>query len=125
MRARYFLCAVSLTCGLLALAGCGKSSDSNTNSSTNNGGPAIAVDGGARPGTTVALDKGRAGVLFKDAVLFEPPEGEQRPPDRTMGGKNVAGIFEEIAGKDGQSGLWDRIRLTTADGKTIRYTAVF
>ncbi len=40
-------------------------------------------------------------LLFKDAVLTEPPDGEQRPPDRTFAGKNVAAIFEQISGADG------------------------
>ena len=62
-------------------------------------------------------------MSFKDAVLFDPPEGEQRPPDRTAAGKNVGALFEEIAGQEGAPGLWDRIALTTPDGKRLRYTA--
>jgi peptidyl-prolyl cis-trans isomerase B (cyclophilin B) len=60
---------------------------------------------------------------FKDAVVFEPPDGEKRPPDRTFAGKNVAALFEEIAGQEGVPGLWDKIALTTPDGKYRRCTA--
>jgi len=62
-------------------------------------------------------------VPFKDAVLFEPPDGEMCPPDKTVAGKNVASMFEEIAGQEGAPGLWDKIALTTSDGKRVRYTA--
>jgi peptidyl-prolyl cis-trans isomerase B (cyclophilin B) len=61
---------------------------------------------------------------FKDAVLFEPPEGEQRPPDKTVAGKNVGALFETIAGQDGAPGLWDRIAITIREGKRPRYTAL-
>jgi hypothetical protein len=80
--------------------------------------PAIAAQAsklGPEPGAT---------ILFKDAVLFEPPEGEQRPPDKTLAGKNVGALFEEIAGHDGAAGLWDTIPWTTAEGKRLRYTAL-
>jgi peptidyl-prolyl cis-trans isomerase B (cyclophilin B) len=83
--------------------------------------PALAVDAKkAEPNSPPTTD---AAAPFKDAVLFEPPDGEKRPPDRTAAGKNVAALFEAIAGQEGAPGLWDRIALTTPDGQCIRYAA--
>jgi peptidyl-prolyl cis-trans isomerase B (cyclophilin B) len=107
------------------LSGCGKNADSparNQGASNESKNPAAAVEAKtiepqSLPAPATVL------VPFKDAVLFEPPEGERRPPDKTVAGKNVGALFEEIAGQDGVAGLWDRIALTTPDGKPLRYTA--
>lgn len=60
---------------------------------------------------------------FMDAVYLEPPEGQLRPPDKTKAGKNVAKIYEIIAGRDGVGGLWDQIKFASPDGKRINYVA--
>ncbi len=57
------------------------------------------------------------------AVLLDPVEGECRPPDLTVAGKNVGKIFEAIVGTETKKGLWDEIRFTTPEGKKVRYTA--
>lgn len=57
---------------------------------------------------------------FRDCVLLDPPDGELRPPDMTMGGKSVPKMFVAIS-TDG--GLWDSIAFQTAEGKKIRYSA--
>jgi peptidyl-prolyl cis-trans isomerase B (cyclophilin B) len=60
---------------------------------------------------------------FLEAVSLDPPEGQLRPPDKTKAGKNVAKLYEKIAGRDGAGGLWDKIRFTSANKKT-NYTAI-
>lgn len=62
-------------------------------------------------------------VPFRDATLAEPPERAKRPPDMTSAGKNVGKMYEQIAGLNGNDGLWDQIRFVTAEGKRIRYSA--
>jgi cyclophilin family peptidyl-prolyl cis-trans isomerase len=106
----------------ILISGCGKNADKQADpaDAAANAKPAIpAQANAAKPGDL----PGSGLVPFKDAALFEPPEGEQRPPDRTMAGKNVGALFEEIAGEEGSPGLWDRIAFTTADGKRVRYAA--
>jgi cyclophilin family peptidyl-prolyl cis-trans isomerase len=61
---------------------------------------------------------------FKDAVLLDPPDGQQRPPDLTFSGKNVARIFEAVAGPGNAGGLWDRVELSDAEGRRLKYTAI-
>ncbi len=62
------------------------------------------------------------GQTFLDATVAEPPDGELRPPDKTMAGKNVAKMYEQIAGPNGVGGLWDQITLLTPDGKKLKYS---
>jgi cyclophilin family peptidyl-prolyl cis-trans isomerase len=118
------LCAVGVC---ILQAGCGQNAEkqaANPRSGPGNGAtPAITSqqDGGTTPASgfpAISL------LPFKDAVLFEPPEGEQRPPDKTMAGKNVGALFEAIAGQDGSAGLWDKIALTTTDGRPLQYAAL-
>jgi peptidyl-prolyl cis-trans isomerase B (cyclophilin B) len=73
----------------------------------------------ARP----APSEDRLHQLFMDAVYLEPPEGQLRPPDKTKAGKNVAKVYETIAGRDGVGGLWDQIKFVSPDGKRINYVA--
>lgn len=64
------------------------------------------------------------GPRFAEAVIREPsPEGEARPPDATVTGKNVPALLHKIAGTKDADGLWDRIHFFTPEGKKIRYTA--
>jgi len=60
---------------------------------------------------------------FTEAVFLEPPEGQLRPPDQTKTGKNVAKLYETIAGRDGVGGLWDKVKFATPAGKRITYVA--
>src|SRR5688572_25134270 len=62
-------------------------------------------------------------VPFDQAVRLEPPDEELRPPDMTAAGKVTAKIFEQIAGKDFKGGLWDQVKLQTADGEALRHFA--
>jgi peptidyl-prolyl cis-trans isomerase B (cyclophilin B) len=114
---------VSVCCWLAS--GCGKNvdkKDAGRGASAENKGAAVSVQAKSVEPAAAALP-GAALLPFKDAVVFEPPEGEQRPPDKTVAGKNVGAVFEAIAGQDGVPGLWDRIALTTPEGKRWRYTA--
>jgi cyclophilin family peptidyl-prolyl cis-trans isomerase len=61
---------------------------------------------------------------FKQAVLLDPPDGQQRPPDLTFAGKNVARIFEAVAGPGNEGGLWDQVELADAQGRRLKYTAI-
>jgi peptidyl-prolyl cis-trans isomerase B (cyclophilin B) len=61
---------------------------------------------------------------FKQAVLLDPPEGQQRPPDLTFAGKNVARIFEAVAGMGNEGGLWDQVELADAQGRLLKYTGI-
>jgi cyclophilin family peptidyl-prolyl cis-trans isomerase len=113
--------AVSISVCCWLMCGCGKKEPGN-NTSAENKGSIIAVPAKQmEPAATPTV--GAAPLPFKDAVVFEPPEGEQRPPDKTGAGKNVGALFEQIAGQDGVPGLWDKVALTTAEGKRLRYTA--
>jgi peptidyl-prolyl cis-trans isomerase B (cyclophilin B) len=62
---------------------------------------------------------------FLEAVLLEPPEGQDqlRPPDQTKAGKNVAKLYEAVVGKDGVGGLWDQVKFVSPAGKRLAYTA--
>jgi cyclophilin family peptidyl-prolyl cis-trans isomerase len=75
---------------------------------------AAAQAGASIPAVTVAQPTAQAAELcddpFRTAVVLDPPLGEQRPPDQTIAGKNVARIFEQIAGNSMTGGLWDQVR---------------
>jgi peptidyl-prolyl cis-trans isomerase B (cyclophilin B) len=120
--------AVSAACvsvGCWLACGCGKNvdkKDPGRGDSAENNGAAVSVQTKSAEPAAAAL-AGAAVLPFKDAVVFEPPDGEQRPPDKTIAGKNVGALFEEIAGQDGAPGLWDKIMLATHEGKRLRYTA--
>jgi len=76
-------------------------------------------------GPLSAEDVARLNQPFKDAVLLEPPtDSDLRPPDLTCTGKNVAKLFQTIAGKDNKGGLWDQVQLVGPQNKAIRYRAV-
>jgi peptidyl-prolyl cis-trans isomerase B (cyclophilin B) len=61
---------------------------------------------------------------FLEATLEDPPPpGELLPPETTIAGKSVGKMFEAIKGHNGIGGLWERITLTTADGKPKQITA--
>ena len=63
-------------------------------------------------------------VPFAQAVRLDPPDDELRPPDMTAAGKVTAKLYEMIAGRDGESGLWDEAKFVAADGKPLKHFAV-
>jgi cyclophilin family peptidyl-prolyl cis-trans isomerase len=72
-----------------------------------------------------AVSRKRLHRPFKQAVLLDPPvDFLQRPPDHTVAGKNVARIFEAIAGKGGEGGLWDQVEFCDTMGRSLTYTAI-
>ena len=75
-------------------------------------------------GQTAALPSGRLHQPFKEAVLLDAPDNELLE-NVTCTGKNVAQLYETIAGKDNQGGLWDQIRFTDDAGKLLNYQIVF
>src|SRR5438874_2489444 len=102
--------AVFTLASWLFVAGCGKNAERETQSqSGSSSAKSSAIEVQSPPQQTAT--KPTAPPLFKDAVLFEPPEGEQRPPDKTFAGKNVGALFEEIAGHEGAPGSWDNVPL--------------
>jgi peptidyl-prolyl cis-trans isomerase B (cyclophilin B) len=115
--------AVALGAAVLAVAFVGCSGESNVPAPEK---PAAKVDGAA-PGKTVAaqtVSRQRLQKPFKQAVLLDPPDGQLRPPDRTAGGKNVAQIFEAVAGKANEGGLWDQVDFFDAQGRRLKHTAI-
>src|SRR5438067_3126124 len=64
------------------------------------------------------------GWRFKKAFVLGPPAGQQCMPVRTSAGKNIAHIFEAIAGPKYEGGLWDQVEFCDADGRRLQYTAV-
>lgn len=74
---------------------------------------------------SISNERDRLHQAFKDTAVWEQaPEGELRPPDTTITGKNVVKMFETIAGADLTGGLWDRVRFTDASGKMLKFEAV-
>jgi len=54
---------------------------------------------------------------FAEAAHQDPPPDWQRFPDKTMAGKSVGKLYEDVVR------IWDSIRFLTSDGKPIVYTA--
>lgn len=55
---------------------------------------------------------------FKEVIVSEVPEGEQRPPDTTVTGQVVGKLYEQVAV------LFDQVKFTDARGRKIKYVAV-
>jgi cyclophilin family peptidyl-prolyl cis-trans isomerase len=95
----------------LVLAGCGRPVPT----------PPSADAGSAAPSSTpspLSLDP-RLHQPFEQAVLTDPPDGAQRPPDVLKPtGKPVGKLYMEVVG------LWDSIKFTDPDGKPLAYRAV-
>jgi peptidyl-prolyl cis-trans isomerase B (cyclophilin B) len=89
--------------------------------------PVAQPDTSTAPAKSVAaqtVSRQRLQKAFKHAVLLDPPEGQLCPPDRTAGGKNIAQIFEAIAGKGNEGGLWDQVEFVDAQGRRLKHTAI-
>ncbi len=107
---------------LAGLAGCTRSEDEAKPS-------AAAQPGGAgtAPGKVVAaqpVSRKRLQKSFKDAVILDPPDGQLRMPVRTVAGKNVAQVFEAVAGDKYEGGLWDKVEFFDSEGRPLKYCAV-
>jgi cyclophilin family peptidyl-prolyl cis-trans isomerase len=79
---------------------------------------------GAKPVAAQPVSRQKLQKPFKQAVLLDPPEGQQKPPDLTVAGKNTALIFEAIAGRNYEGGLWDQVEYFDAEGRRLKYTAL-
>jgi cyclophilin family peptidyl-prolyl cis-trans isomerase len=55
---------------------------------------------------------------FAEATRKDPPADGSRPPDKTLSGKSVGKLYTEVVS------LWDTVRLASASGQRISYTAV-
>lgn len=123
-RLTHIILMVSL---FLALPGCSPKSDTPETSSKGDAAPPKAElkgDQAEAPAPKPADAVPRpAEFSFHKSVKLIGPDGENRPPDLTAGGKNVGKMFEAIAGVEGQKGLWDEIQFFTPEGKKIRYSA--
>lgn len=106
-------CAVVLLIPFIIVAGCRSKSESEDKP------PAMAVN----PASKADLPPLPRPQGFNEATVQEPPEGEFCPPEITATGKSVGKIYEAVAGKNGQGGLWDQVSFQSAEGKRLRYTA--
>jgi peptidyl-prolyl cis-trans isomerase B (cyclophilin B) len=102
------LCIISA--GFIALAGCSKDAP-----------PTIPAAELTQP---TAAESPPAPVVrvvplrpFKDVIVSEVPEGEQRPPDTTMTGLSVGKLYEQVARS------FDQIHFIDARGRKITYFA--
>lgn len=109
------------------LPGCGGKEDrANDGGGTDKGVGAgkTSANADAALSSTLAQREPRLHQAMKEAVTFEPPDEQLRPPDETHAKKSVGKIFDAIVGKDGVGGLWDQVLFVTADGKRLRYAAI-
>lgn len=115
---RWISCGVSaLSAILLSLAGCNKHADEVKEPTP----LPVKVDNAGKPIEVQPVSRAKqTRGTFKDAVILDPPpEDEQRPPDMTYTGKDVAKIYESVA-----DDLWDKVSFKDEKGNPIRYQAV-
>jgi cyclophilin family peptidyl-prolyl cis-trans isomerase len=74
--------------------------------------------------TAQAVSRKRTQKSFKEAVILDPPAGQQCMPARTSAGKNIARVFEAIAGEKYEGGLWDQVEFVDGQGRRLQYRAV-
>jgi peptidyl-prolyl cis-trans isomerase B (cyclophilin B) len=108
----------------LALAGCSRSDAPPAIPAPK--APAAPVVHGPAPGKVVPAQpvSRRLQRLFKEAVTLDPPRDQLCPPARTFAGKNVVQIFEAVAGKNFEGGLWDQVEFLDAQGRRLKYHAI-
>lgn len=110
--------SLSLTC--LVAVGCGDkgkpASSTDAKPDINNAKP-VSLQPAAPSGPLAHLD-----MPFKEATV-DPPEDAETPPTKTVTGKNVARLYEQIVGNEGKGGLWEKIKFISAEGKRIKYQA--
>lgn len=96
----------------VALAGCGQPSDpSRLEPGERNPTPTLAV---GKPGVPAGFE--RLHQSFKQATRKDAPR-DARPPDRTMTGRAVAKVYEDVVR------LWDTIKFVKPDGTRLHYSA--
>ena len=79
--------AVGLMAVLFACAGCGRDAGKN-------GEAGVEVAPEDTDGKAASAANDPTLVPFAKAVLLEPPDGANRPPDKTAGGKSTVNMFE-------------------------------
>lgn len=112
------------------VSGCGKvenvekpiASDGDSTSISNNNSISQAPAAPAVESASFKIDQ-RFKQPFLAATLHEPPDGQLRPPETTMGGKSVGKLYELVAGKNGVGGEWDKVEFVSESGQRIQYTA--
>jgi cyclophilin family peptidyl-prolyl cis-trans isomerase len=113
---------LAATLAAIACTGCEKSAPQTEHAGAT---PTAAVP--AKTTNTLvapAVVRPRLQKAFREAVLLDPPAGQLRPPDRTFAGRDVAQVFEAVAGKSFAGGLWDQVELCDREGRPLKYVAV-
>jgi peptidyl-prolyl cis-trans isomerase B (cyclophilin B) len=114
--------AAMLLLALASLVGC--------SGSENEAAPAAAINApdaavaSTKPVAAQPVSRKRLQKSFKEAVMLDPPAGQQCMPVRTCADKNIAQIFEAIAGPRYEGGLWDQVDFFDAQGRRLQYRAV-
>jgi cyclophilin family peptidyl-prolyl cis-trans isomerase len=114
--------AAFLALALVSLTGCARSENDAKPSGLPDA-PQAAVTP-KKPVEAQPVSRKRLQRSFKEAVILDPPAGQQCMPARTSAGRNVAQIFEAIAGEKYEGGLWDQVEFFDAQGRPINYQAV-
>src|SRR5262245_5449728 len=110
-----------MSLALALLTGCGKDSAQDKPQVQSDAGK-TNKDGASNLANSAVAAEPRLHQPMKDAVTFDPPDDQLRPPDETFAKKSVAKIYQAIVGKDGVGGLWEQVHFVAADGKRLRYT---
>ena len=115
---------VSLILVAACLGGCSKSKSAKDTPKADQSVPVQTASFAQNSGQTGGPSANRFQQSFTEATLQDPPPpGELLPPETTIAGKSVGKMFEAIKGRNGVGGLWDKIALTTPDGKLKHITA--
>jgi peptidyl-prolyl cis-trans isomerase B (cyclophilin B) len=116
-------CALSLLAAsalFLSGAGCGgKSPPAEAAGKSGSNSPVVSVPGTTPAGGEAALPDDALHVPFTKATHGpdDPPALCNRPPDRTITGKPVGKLFDEVVN------LWETIRFVSPSGKSLQYSA--
>jgi peptidyl-prolyl cis-trans isomerase B (cyclophilin B) len=113
---------------LLGLAGCSRPAAPVKSGETEPAAAAVAAAPGAAqdkaPAPKAKDERARLQQSFKEAVIADPPVNDEQLPDLTVTGKNVTKIYAAVAGKRGEGGLWDQVKLVDDKGQVVKYRAV-
>lgn len=107
---------ITLATFLFIISGCSRTGNNKTDGAAAS--PKKQVQAIATSIPKIAAETGHF-LPFVQAVRLDPPDDELRPPDMTAAGKVTAKLYEQIAGRDGSSGLWDQVKFVAADGKRL------
>jgi len=115
---------LSLIVVTACLGGCNKSKSAKDTPKADQSVPVQTASFAQNSDQTGGPSANRFQQSFTEATLQDPPPpGELLPPETTVAGKSVGKMFEAIKGRNGVGGLWDKIALTTPDGKLKHITA--